>query len=152
MLSLSQLSISPYYIMPKRDPLITHKIMSRIRSKNTKAEVILGKSLWNLGLRYRKNYKDLIGKPDFVFLSNKIAVFCDGDFWHGRDFKERLEKRGFKTNPEYWIKKISGNMKRDKEINKILKKNGWLVLRYWANDILKDPASICDEIYSIVKK
>jgi DNA mismatch endonuclease (patch repair protein) len=136
-----------HYIRPKE---ITSKIMSRIRSSGSKAEVSLGKAMWNLGLRYRKQYKKLKGRPDYVFVSAKVAVFCDGDFWHGRDFVERLRKGRFKSNKDYWVSKITRNMQRDKEVTQNLIKQGWDVLRFWESDILKDANRIALKVKKIV--
>ncbi|WP_267897865.1 very short patch repair endonuclease [[Ruminococcus] lactaris] len=116
-----------------------HKNMKNIRGKDTKIEVILRKALWNKGYRYRKNYKKLPGRPDIVLTKYKIAIFCDGEFFHGKDWeilKPRLEKS---NNSEFWISKISGNRERDNEINKKLLFMGWTVIRFWGNDIKKNP-------------
>ena len=93
------------------------KNMQRIKSNDTKIEILLRKALWKKGYRYRKNYKELPGKPDIVLTKYKIAIFCDGEFFHGKDWevlKPRLEKS---NNSEFWIKKISRNLERDYEIN-----------------------------------
>jgi DNA mismatch endonuclease, patch repair protein len=121
-----------------RDPQVTSKIMSKIRSTGGKAETLLGKCMWSLGLRYRKHYK-IRGTPDYVFLKKKIAIFCDGDFWHGKDFHSRLANDRFKNNKEYWINKISRNMQRDKDVTQFLIDNEWKVIRLWESDILKSP-------------
>ena len=112
--------------------------MQHIRSKDTKIEGLLRKALWKKGYRFRKNYKELPGKPDIVFTKYKIAIFCDGEFFHGKDWevlKPRLEKS---NNSEYWISKISRNKERDDEINKKLLFLGWPVIRFWGNDIKKN--------------
>ncbi|MCM1399350.1 MAG: very short patch repair endonuclease [Clostridium sp.] len=109
--------------------------MKSIKSKDTKIEVILRKALWKKGLRYRKNYKLLPGSPDIAITKYKIAIFCDGEFFHGKDWevlKPRLE-RG--KNSDFWISKISRNRERDDEINKKLLFMGWTVIRFWGNDI-----------------
>lgn len=111
------------------------KNMQNIRSKNTSIEVILRRALWQKGYRYRKNYKGLPGNPDIVLTKYKIAVFCDGEFFHGKDWevqKLRLEKS---SNSEYWISKISRNCERDDEVNKKLLFEGWTVIRFWGKDI-----------------
>ena len=114
------------------------KNMKHIRSKDTAIEIKLRKALWRKGYRYRKNPKNLPGKPDIALTKYKIAVFCDGEFFHGKDcevLKPRLEKS---NNSEYWIKKISHNMERDDEVNKKLFFEGWTVIRFWGKDISKD--------------
>lgn len=111
--------------------------MQNIKSKDTKIEVLLRKALWRKGIRYRKNYKELPGTPDIVITKHKIAIFCDGEFFHGKDWevlKPRLEKG---NNSEFWISKISNNRKRDDEINKRLLFMGWTVIRFWGDDIKK---------------
>ena len=112
-----------------------HKNMQNIKSKDTKIEVQLRKALWAKGYRYRKNDKKLPGKPDIVVGKYKIVIFCDSEFFHGKDWevlKPRLEKG---TNPEYWVKKIENNRRRDDEINKELTFEGWTVIRFWGKDI-----------------
>lgn len=114
------------------------KNMQHIRAKDTKIEILLRKALWEKGYRYRKNYKKLPGKPDIVLTKYKIAIFCDGEFFHGKDWevlKTRLEKS---NNSSFWISKISRNRERDDEINKKLLFMGWTVIRFWGNDIKKN--------------
>ncbi|MCH5337342.1 MAG: very short patch repair endonuclease [Acetatifactor sp.] len=116
-----------------------HKAMQNIHSKDTSIEVVLRKAIWAKGYRYRKNYNELPGKPDIALLKYKIAIFCDGEFFHGKDWevlKPQLE-RG--KNGEYWISKISRNRMRDDEVNKKLLFLGWTVIRFWGNEITKDP-------------
>jgi DNA mismatch endonuclease (patch repair protein) len=113
------------------------KNMKHIRSKDTNIEIQLRKALWHKGYRYRKNCNDIPGKPDIVLTKYKIAIFCDGEFFHGKDWeilKARLEKS---NNGEYWINKILRNQKRDDEVNKRLLSEGWTVIRFWGNDIKK---------------
>ena len=114
------------------------KNMQHIRSSNTRIEVLLRKALWKKGYRYRKNVKDLPGKPDIVLIKYKIVIFCDGEFFHGKDWeilKSRLEKS---NNSKYWINKISKNRKHDDEVNKQLQFLGWTVIRFWGNEIQKN--------------
>ena len=124
-----------------RSPEITHKIMAAIPSKATRPEITLRKALWHHNLRYRVNYKALPGKPDIVFTKQKVAIFCDGDFWHGHNWAVRSlssldeELEGYS---EYWRTKILRNIERDEETNKALKALGWTVLRIWESDIKRD--------------
>lgn len=111
--------------------------MRNIHEKDTKIEVILRKALWNKGYRYRKNYNKLPGKPDIVLTKYKIAIFCDGEFFHGRNWRLLKSKLERSNNSEFWINKISKNIERDEEINKKLIFDGWVVLRFWGNDIKK---------------
>ena len=108
------------------------KNMQSIRSKDTSLELKLRSALWNEGIRYRKNYNKLPGKPDIAITKYKIAIFCDSSFWHGRNYKE---KRKVATNPEYWDEKIIRNLQRDKQVNEQLYAMGWTVLRFWDDDI-----------------
>lgn len=122
--------------------------MKKIKSTNTSIEVRLRKALWHKGYRYRKNYKALPGSPDIVLTKYKIAIFCDSEFFHGKDWevlKVRLEKG---RNPEYWIKKIERNRNRDIETDKKLIYLGWTVIHFWGKDIIKDT----DECIKIIQE
>ena len=113
----------------------SHKNMSKIRGKDTSIEVVLRKALWHRGFRYRKNYKGLPGRPDIVLTKYRIAIFCDSEFFHGKDWeilKPRLEKS---DNSQYWISKISRNRERDEDVNKQLLFQGWTVIRFWGKEI-----------------
>ena len=112
------------------------KNMKAIKAKDTKIEILLRKALWNKGYRYRKNYNKLIGQPDIVLSKYKIAIFCDSEFWHGKDWE--IRKNNIKTNSEFWINKIEGNMKRDQIVNEKLQNDGWKVLRFWGEEIVKN--------------
>lgn len=112
--------------------------MRRIRSKNTKIEIALRKALWHKGYRYRKNYAALPGKPDIVLTKQKIAIFCDSEFFHGKDWEVLKPQLEHGKNGEFWIKKISRNRERDDEVNKQLLFLGWTVIRFWGKDILKN--------------
>jgi len=125
--------------------------MSSIRSSGSKAELALGTAMWQRGLRYRKQYRKLPGRPDYAFVGARVAVFCDGDFWHGRDFAERVEGGRFKTNRRYWLKKISRNMKRDALVTSTLRRQGWRVLRFWESRILKDPGPVANRVLRAVE-
>lgn len=109
------------------------KIMRAIRSTNTKDEVRLAKALWHLGYRYRKNNRKIFGTPDLTFKKLKIAIFVDSEFFHGKDWE--TQKNRFKTNREFWQKKIERNMQRDIEVNDHLMEKGWTVLRFWSTEI-----------------
>ncbi len=121
------------------------KNMQHIKSHDTKIEILLRKALWKKGIRYRKNYKELPGSPDIAITKYKIAIFCDGEFFHGKDWevlKPRLQKG---SNSEFWISKISRNKKRDNEINKKLLFMGWTVIRFWGTDIQKH-TDVCVQV------
>ncbi|MEY8849942.1 very short patch repair endonuclease [Psychroserpens sp. XS_ASV72] len=117
-----------FYTTKKRS-----KIMSKIRSKNTKPEMRFRKALWNEGVRYRVNNKQLPGRPDVSIKKYKIAVFIDGDFWHGYNWIER--KATLKSNRKFWIPKIERNMQRDREVNQQLENLGFTVFRFWESEV-----------------
>lgn len=121
------------------------KNMQRIKGKNTSIEIKLCKALWKKGYHYRKNYKELPGSPDIVLTKYKVAIFCDSEFFHGKDWdklKARLEKG------DYWIKKITRNMERDEDVNKQLMFRGWTVLRFWGDEIKKNT----DECVKVIEE
>lgn len=110
------------------------KNMQAIRSTGSKIESLLAKAIFAKGHRYRKNDKTVFGRPDLTFKRLKIAVFIDSEFWHGKDWTP--DDKRFKTNASYWRQKITRNIERDKEVNKALKKAGWIVLRFWGKQVL----------------
>ena len=112
------------------------KRMSKVKLKNGKAETLLAKRLWSLGHRYRRNYKRLPGSPDIAITKFKIALFVDGEFWHGKDWE--IKKQALKHNREYWIEKIEENIARDKRVDAELLQMGWLPIHFWEKDVLKD--------------
>lgn len=115
------------------------QMMSKIRSTGGKAEVILRKMLWHEGIRYRKNYKALPGKPDIVITKYKVIVFIDGEFWHGYDWENQKNKR-IHRNRDYWIPKIEKNIARDRSTDEKLTEQGWKVLHFWEkHEVLKSP-------------
>ena len=116
-----------------------HKAMSHIKSKDTSIEVTLRKELWAQGYLYRKNYKFLPGTPDIVLTKYKIVIFCDGELFHGKNWQVQKNKLLRGNNPDFWVNKIERNMKRDHENNQKLLSMGWTVIRFWGNDILKNP-------------
>lgn len=125
-----------YYCTLKMDKLTREqrrKNMQAVKSKGSKIETALAKALFSRGHRYRKNDKTVFGKPDLTFKKNKIAVFVDSEFWHGKDWETR--KYEHKSNKEFWHKKIEQNINRDQKVTKQLKRNGWKVLRFWGNQV-----------------
>jgi len=125
------------------------KNMQANKSTGTKPELLLAKTLFVRGHRYRKNNKTVFGKPDLTFKKIKLAIFVDGEFWHGKDWHER--KNDHKTNQEFWNKKIERNIERDKEVNEELTKKGWTILRFWGKDIEKNLLSCVLKIESEIK-
>ena len=120
----------------------------KIKSKNTKIELALRKELWKMGYRYRLHDKTVAGTPDIVFRKQKVAIFCDSEFWHGKKY---LQGQKFKKNAYYWESKIKNNIERDKKVNETLKKEGWTVLRFWGEDIIKEKDSVVKKIVVFVK-
>lgn len=108
-------------------------LMSKIRAKNTKPEIKLRKALWAIGLRYRIHDKKLPGTPDIVLKKYKLAIFVDGEFWHGKDWE--IKKKKISTNRDYWIPKIENNMMKDKLATEKLQLMGFTVFRCWSTEL-----------------
>lgn len=126
------------------------KRMSKVRLKNGKAETILAKRLWHEGYRYRRNYKKLPGSPDIALTTYKVAVFVDGEFWHGENWKERKAK--LKHNREYWIEKIEENMARDKRVDVQLQEMGWTTVHFWEKQVLKHTDECLQVVLELLEK
>lgn len=127
-----------------------HKNMAANKGKGTKLEIMFGKFLWNAGIRYCKNDKSVFGKPDFVIRGSKIAIFCDGEFWHGRNWD--IRKNEHKSNCEFWHSKIARNIERDKEVNEELRKQGWKVFRFWETEITTNPDVCLNEVLNYMNR
>ncbi len=121
------------------------------RKGDTRCEVTLRRQLWRSGHRYRLHVTTLPGRPDIVFPKQRVVVFCDGDFWHGRDLNRRLAKLAHGNNPNYWTAKIAGNAERDRRVTRELEDAGWTVLRYWETDVLRRPKEIAREISRVLE-
>ena len=124
--------------MDNLTPKQRKKNMHNIKSKDTEIEILLRHELWSKGYRYRKNDKTLPGTPDIVMPKYNIVIFCDGEFFHGKDWEVLQPKLMKSDNSDYWISKISRNIDHDNEVNKALLFMGWTVIRFWGNDIKKD--------------
>lgn len=124
--------------------------MRAIKAKGTKIENVLSKALWNRGYRFRRNDKTIYGKPDISIKKYKIAVFCDSEFWHGKDWGKQKHRIG--TNQEFWINKIGRNIARDKDVNAFLTSNDWKVLRFWGDDIRKSLDQCVDSIVKVIEE
>ena len=122
--------------MDRLTPEQRRKNMQSNKSSGTKPEILLAKALFAHGHRYRKNNKSVYGKPDLTFKKIKLAIFVDGEFWHGKDWETR--KHAIKSNIEFWHKKIERNIERDKEVNEKLLEQGWTVLRFWDKEVIKE--------------
>ena len=136
--------------MDRLTPEQRKKCMQSNKSKGTKPELVLAKAMWALGLRYRKNSGSIFGKPDFSFKKYKVAVFVDGEFWHGKDWEQRKAK--IKGNREFWIAKIERNIRRDMEVTGRLKAEGWTVLRFWSNDVVKNAGCHAEKVRQAVRE
>lgn len=138
-----------------REASITHKIIASIKSKDTEPELLVRQALWKRGLRYRVNVRTLPGKPDIVFTRAKIAIFCDGDFWHGHNWAVRgmasLEEE-LNSYSEFWRSKILSNIERDSKNTLALTESGWIVIRLWESDIRKDLTSCITTIIETYKQ
>lgn len=124
------------------------KNMQHIKYKNTSIEICLRKALWNSGIRYRKNVNKLPGKPDIVIAKYNLAIFCDSEFWHSKDWN--ITKNKIKSNTSYWYNKIESNIARDKKITEELEKAGWIVLRFWGEDIIYHLEACIEKIKQII--
>jgi DNA mismatch endonuclease (patch repair protein) len=125
------------------------ELMSKIRSNNTKPELLLQRKLWGQGLRFSKKISNLPGKPDIVLEKTRIAIFIDGEFWHGYKWREKRKK--IKANRPYWVPKIERNISRDKRNNQRLRKAGWKVIRFWEHQITKDLPKCIKKIKELKK-
>ena len=136
--------------MDNHTPEQRRRNMQAVKNKDSKIEVMLRKELWNRGLRYQKNSTKVYGKPDIVFIGKKVAVFCDSEFWHGYDWV--YKKNEIKSKREFWIPKIERNIQRDIEVTNKLQAEGWVVLRFWGNDIKKNLTECADKIERTIKQ
>ncbi len=134
---------SGFYTTKKRS-----KMMSKIRGKNTKPELLFRKALWHKGIRYRI-YSKLPGKPDVSIKKYKLAIFIDGEFWHGYNWAERMET--IKSNRGFWIPKIERNIQRDQEVNELLSKMGFTVFRFWSKEILNGLDKCINDVVTYIE-
>ena len=124
------------------------KRMSKVKLKRGIAEMMLAKTLWHRGVRYRLNFRALAGSPDIAITKYKVAVFIDGEFWHGQDWENR--KPRLKRNREYWIEKIEENMARDIRNDAILTATGWSVIRFWEKEVLKNVDACANAVIAVI--
>lgn len=134
-----------------RDPALVHRIMKSVRSEGGRADRALGSALWRRGLRYRRKSR-LPGKPDLVFPSARTVVFVDGDFWHGRFLQRHIQRGDFKRNQDYWLPKLQRTVERDKRISQELQELGWLVIRVWESDVLRDVDAVADSVAESIRR
>ena len=124
--------------------------MQHIRSRDSEIEVILRRALWKAGFRFRKNWPGLPGKPDIVITKEKIAIFCDSEFFHGKDWESLKPRLQNGTNADYWVPKITRNMERDREVDRQLRALGWIPVRFWGKDIKKNVEECVRTIKEII--
>jgi DNA mismatch endonuclease (patch repair protein) len=143
-----------------KSPKDRSRNMAAIHSSDTKPEIILRKRLWNLGYRYRKNYKALPGKPDIVLTKYKICIFVDSEFFHGKGFYSGYESKKYSSleeqlkhsnHPDFWLNKIRRNMEHDQHVDTQLKEMGWIVLRFWSKDVIKQTDNCIASIEETIK-
>ena len=131
----------------KTSPEIS-KRMSHVKTKRNSAEIMIAKSLWHRGYRYRLNYKALPGSPDIALAKYRIAIFIDGEFWHGKYFEQRKTK--LKNNKVYWIEKIQENIDRDLKNDKLLRQMDWYPIHFWSNDVIKYCNQCVEEVICLI--
>ena len=134
-----------FYTTPERSEL-----MAKIRSENTRPEIMLRKALWAVGLRFRVHNKKLPGRPDISNQRLKLAVFVDGEFWHGYQWQEK--KQQIKSNRAFWIPKIERNMQRDEEVNWQLRQLGFTVFRFWEREVKKELGACVKRVLDYVEE
>jgi DNA mismatch endonuclease (patch repair protein) len=133
--------------------------MGAIRSKQNRTEVTLRKAIFARGLRYRLYRRDLPGKPDLVFVRERVAVFVDGDYWHGRllieEGRSAVAKRLARLPAEsrkYWMMKFTKRVERDQEMSRELRQRGWRVLRFWESDVKRDVGRFVERVERAVTR
>ncbi len=119
-------------------------------ARDTLPELYLRRALWRLGLRYRTHWPKLPGRPDIVFPKATLAIFCDGDFWHGRNWTKLQAALRRRANQSYWIAKIAANKARDERTRRAIRRRGWQVVRLWETDIRKDSDSVARQLRKIL--
>ena len=120
------------------------------RRQDTTPEILLRKALWAAGIRYRLHPAALPGRPDLAIVRHRVAVFCDGDFWHGRHWRTRKAKLAAGWNASYWVAKIDRNRRRDRQVTRRLRVLGWTVVRVWESEVRRDPVRAAAKILDIV--
>ena len=126
----------------------TSRRMSRVKLKGGTAEGLLAKALWHAGVRYRRNDRRLPGSPDIAIGRDKIAVFVDGEFWHGYDWERRKER--LVRNRAYWLEKIQENIDRDRRDDGRLRALGWTPVRFWEREVKADPAGCAGAVLALI--
>jgi DNA mismatch endonuclease (patch repair protein) len=149
---MSEHQIAPRFDRLKPATSAASDTKRRNKARSTGAELALRRQLWSLGLRYRLHAKDLPGKPDIVFRRQRLVVFVDGDFWHGRYWEVRQRKLAAGHNAGYWIAKISYNRERDRKNTEQLEAAGWRVIRLWETDVTRAPLEAAAAVQAALSK
>lgn len=141
---------------PERAPAVTSKIMARVRSQDTKPELVLRRAVHAKGARYRIHVRDVFGQPDIAIRSRKVAIFVDGDLWHGNPEEWRRRRKPnlasmFPNRTEWWVAKIERNIARDRIVDRQLRAAGWRVLRLWASDVMADPDAAAEAVVALIR-
>ena len=143
---------NPSYVgLRPASPRATAAARGSSKKTNTSCEVLLRRALWHRGLRFRKNVRNLPGKPDIVFTRARLVIFCDGDFWHGKNWDTRRKKLTHGTNAQYWVAKIERNVQRDRERDHALASMGWVVLRVWESEVHESFDSVVARVEQMVR-
>ncbi len=121
------------------------------KAHRTKPELILRRGLTAVGIRCQTSGRTLPGRPDAVWPREKLVVFCDGDFWHGRAWSQRRSRLEIGANADYWVAKISRNRMRDRAVNRALNQLGWRVVRLWESDIIRDEIGLARQIRDLLR-
>lgn len=133
-----------------RDPAVTSRMMAAVKNKNSLAEVALRQELWRRGYRYRLHRKGLVGRPDVVFVSARVVVFVDSDFWHARvlveDGEQELRATIRGARQDWWVAKLTRNVGRDREVTSALRASGWTVVRIWESEVFADAEEAADRV------
>jgi DNA mismatch endonuclease (patch repair protein) len=135
-----------FFGLEPASPRSTSAARGSSRKRGTRCEIEVRRALREIGVTYSLRNKGLPGSPDLVFPRERVVVFCDGDFWHGRDLEKRLNRLRAGHNASYWIAKITGNVQRDARNRRALEELGWTVLRFWEGDIARAPDRIANRI------
>jgi DNA mismatch endonuclease, patch repair protein len=137
-----------------RDPLVTSRMMATVRNKNSRAELTLRSVLHHSGVRFRLHVKSLPGRPDLTIAKYRVAVFVDGDFWHGNAWKVRRLNRLedlFPSRTDWWVAKIRRTVERDLEVTQSLRQQGWTVVRIWESQVLASPKAAADLVLDVLR-
>lgn len=144
--------LSPSFRGLKASSAVASTVGKGNKRRDTNPEIALRHALWTAGVRYRLSGKRLPGNPDIVIRRYKLVVFCDGDFWHGRLWLKRRARLAAGANAEYWLDKIGNNRRRDRAVNRQLKRLGWQVVRVWESEVMRNAGEVARRIQLMLKE